>query len=77
MYITYDILRHNRANQIQHEHNFGKQTVTDRGMFCRETMLVFLESCSVKLCGPNKIVEIDENKLGRLKYHRGHPIKGQ
>jgi hypothetical protein len=34
MYITYGILRHDRANQIQHEHSFGKQTVTDWGMFC-------------------------------------------
>jgi hypothetical protein len=58
-YITYNILRHDRANQIKHEHSFGKQTVTDWGMFCRETMLVFLESCSFKLGCPNKIVEIE------------------
>jgi hypothetical protein len=31
-------------------------------MFCRETMLVFLEGCSVKIGGPNKTVEIDESK---------------
>jgi transposase-like protein len=46
-------------------------------MFCRETMLVFLDVCSVKIDGPNKTVEIDESKFGRLKYHRGHPVKGQ
>jgi len=45
-------------------------------MFCRETMLVFLEGSSVKIGGPNKTVEIDESKFGRRKYLRGHPFKG-
>jgi hypothetical protein len=31
-------------------------------MFCRQTMLVFLEGCSVKIGGPNETVEIDESK---------------
>jgi transposase-like protein len=46
-------------------------------MFCRETMLVFMEGCSEKIGGPNKTVEIDERKFGRRKYHREHPVKGQ
>jgi hypothetical protein len=46
-------------------------------MFYRETMMVFLEGCSEKIGGPNKIVEFDESKYGRRKYHRGHPVKGQ
>jgi hypothetical protein len=40
-------------------------------------MLVYMEGCSEKIGGLNKTVEIDESKFGRLKYHRGHPVKEQ
>jgi hypothetical protein len=34
-------------------------------MFCRETVLVYMEGCSEEIGGPNKTVEIDENMFGR------------
>jgi hypothetical protein len=43
MYLTYDIMRCERAGQIQREHGFARQTVTNWGVFCRETMEVYLE----------------------------------
>jgi hypothetical protein len=46
-------------------------------MFCRETMLMFMEGCSEKIVGSNKTVEIDDSQFGRRKYHRGHRVKGQ
>jgi len=64
------------ANHIKREYCFSDHTVGDWGMFCRETMLVFLDGCSVKIGGPKKTVKIDESKFGRRKYHRGHPVKG-
>jgi hypothetical protein len=51
--------------------------VADWGQFCREMMLVYLESCSEKISGPEKTAEIDESKFGRCKYHRGHSVKRQ
>jgi transposase-like protein len=75
--LTYDIVCRDSASNTHNEYCFSSHTVADWGMFCRETMLVFLEGCSVKIGCPNKTVEIDESKFGRRKYHRGHPVKGQ
>jgi hypothetical protein len=76
LYLTYDILRREPANLIQREHHFSDHTIADWGMFCRETLLVYLEGCSEKIGGPNETVEIDESEFGRRKYYRGHPVKG-
>ena len=57
-------------------HHFSDHTIADWGMFCRETLLVYLLGCSEKVGSPNKTVEIDECKFGRRKYNRGRPVKG-
>ena len=75
--LTYDIVCREPAHRTSEEYSVGPNTIADWGMFCRETMLVFMAGCSEKLGGPNKTVEIDESKFGRRKYHRGHPVKGQ
>jgi len=77
LYLTYDIVCRVPAHQIRREYAFSSKTIADWGMFCRETMLVYVEGCSEKIGGPNKTVEIDESMFGRRKYNRGHPVKGQ
>jgi len=75
--VTYGIVCREPAHRIMEEYCLSLSTVADWGMFCRETMLVFMADCSEELGGPNKIVEVDESKFRRRKYDRGHPLKGQ
>ena len=63
MLLTYDIVRREKASWIRSEYRLSAHTVANWGMFCRETMVLFLEGCSVKIGGPNKTVEIDESIL--------------
>ena len=35
-----------------------------------------VQLCKQKIGGPGIIVELDESKIGRNKYHRGRPVKG-
>jgi hypothetical protein len=77
LYLTQDIVRREPAQLIQQEYGFSSKTIADWSMFCRQTMLEYMEGCSVKIGGPNKTVEIDESMFGRRKYNRGRPVKGQ
>ena len=77
MVITYDILRRESACLIENEFHLSDHTVADWGKFCREAMLDFMAGGSQKIGGPNQIVEVDESKIGRRKYSRGHPVQGQ
>jgi hypothetical protein len=62
MLLTYNNVCREPANQIEREYCFSDHTVGDWGMFCRETLLMFLDGCSFKIGGPKKTVEIDESK---------------
>jgi hypothetical protein len=42
MLITYDIVHREQAHQVLQEYFFSDHTVADWGMFCRETMQVFM-----------------------------------
>ena len=46
-------------------------------MFCRELCEVTLFQNREKLGGLGKVVQIDESKIGKRKYHRGHVVEGQ
>lgn len=55
----------------------GSHAVVDWDMFCLELCEVTIfENCE-KLGGPRKVVQIDESKIGKRKYHRGHVVEGQ
>ena len=77
LYLTHDIVRRVPAHLIQREYGFSSKTIADWVMFCRETMLMYMEGCSENIRDPNKTVEIDEIMFGLRKYNSGHPVKGQ
>ena len=63
--------------QIRHEMGVATNTGVDWDSFCREVCEVTLFENSVRIGGPGKIVQIDESKFGKRKYHRGHRVEGQ
>ncbi|KAK9744526.1 ISXO2-like transposase domain [Popillia japonica] len=59
------------------ELKLSQRTAVDWASFCREVCLEFFMYKPTKLGGPGIVVEIDESKFGRRKYHKGHRIEGQ
>jgi len=47
-------------------------TAVDWDMYCRERCEMLLMNSSEKIGGPGKRVHIDDSKVGKRKYHRGH-----
>jgi len=61
---------------VLHELGLGTHAVVDFYNFCREVCQVVLEEQSEPIGGPGKVVEIDESKFGKRKYHRGKRVDG-
>jgi transposase-like protein len=65
-------------NYVQFECGIGSNsTIVDYFMYMRQVCHEILESTPYMLGGPDSIVEVDEAKLGRRKFHRGRRIEGQ
>ena len=61
-----------RQDTIRHELKINcEETVVDWYNLCREVYSEVLEKENAKIGGPGKIVEIDESKFGKRKYHKG------
>lgn len=74
---TYWWSRDLRQEEIRHELNIATHTAVDWDSFCRETCEVTLMERKDSIGGPEKIVQIDESKFGKRKYHRGHRVEVQ
>lgn len=63
--------------QIRRQLRMSPNTAVDWDSFCRETCEVTMLDKSEKIGGVGKVVQIDESKVGKRKYHRGHRVEGQ
>ena len=61
----------------KHELGLAESTGVDWDSFCREVCEITLLENGEKLGGYGKVVQIDESKFGKRKYHRGHHVEGQ
>lgn len=64
-------------SQITHELGLARGTGVDWDSFCREVCEITMFDSNEKIGGEGKIVQIDESKFGKRKYHRGHHVEGQ
>ena len=64
-------------SQITRELRLARGTGVDGDSFCREVCEIPMFDNSEKIGGEGKIVQIDESKFGKRKYHRGHHVEGQ
>ena len=83
--ITYAFVWRFSFEQTMHESSIvngqivSSETITDRFSFCREVCTIGLDKEYIAeglLGGPEKIVEIDECKIGRRKFEKGRLREG-
>lgn len=63
--------------QIKHELGLVEGTGVDWDSFCSEVCKITLLENGEKLGGVGKIVQFDESKFGKRKYHLDHHVEGQ
>ena len=64
-------------DHISRELKIGSEhTLVDWENFAREVCLENLQQDNCKIGGIGKVVEIDESKFGKSKYHRGKRVDG-
>lgn len=76
MHLGYLWLNRNSQTQAANETGCSTSTVTSFFSHFRTLVSSTLHDDDTKIGGQGVIVEIDETKLGKRKYHRGHRVDG-
>ena len=64
-------------NFIREQLGLSNQTVVDWGSYCREVCFSLLDNTTYsQIGGEGVVVEIDESKFGKRKFHRGKRVDG-
>lgn len=61
------------------DQQLSERTVADWFSYCREVCMISMETKYTnrgKIGGPGHVVQIDECKIGRRKFHRGRVVEG-
>ena len=74
--IWYLYFRRMPVTQIVEAVEVGTHTVCKWTKKVRNLITESISQIETKLGGPGIVVEIDETKLGKRKYHRGHRVDG-
>ena len=74
--LTYMWAHHHTQEEAQHEARVGNNVTVRWYYEHREACVAWLLSKDNKIGGKGQIVEIDESKFGKRKYHRGHRVDG-
>ena len=62
---------------IHRDFSVYQHTSADWRRFATDVLVDYVETHTEKIGGPGKIVEIDESKIGKRKFNRGHFVEGQ
>jgi transposase-like protein len=76
MHLAYLWLCKTSPSAARSQTGHSKQTICDYFSYFRQLVASFPSIEEQIIGGKEVIVEIDESKMGKRKYHRGHPVEG-
>lgn len=76
LHLGYLWLKGDKSGSIQGTTKHSKHTVADFSAHFRDLIADSLDQEDYTIGGPGIDVELDETKVGKRKYHRGHRVEG-
>ena len=74
--LTYFWVKELPNKTTEEECAISNKSIVDWYNFCREVCATIIEEESTQIGGVGEVVEIDESKFGKRKYHKGRRVDG-